>query len=170
MIPCNGCSIRLRTANCSEVLGCILTPYSRATCGLACRISGDLGGRVVKLVFAFVLVVLAQTGPDQVAVLGSAVVPLAQLPFSILVTLIGVLMVAVPALYYESGEVVSIGAAVQLLSRGFWRYLLAGVLFSVVMALGFLWCILPGIAVALVTPVFVNLIFVTDMSIGDAFS
>ena len=150
-------------------MGCILTSYSRATCGLACRISGDLGGRVVKLVFAFVLLVLAQTGPDQVAVLGSAVVPLAQLPFSILVTLIG-LMVAVPALYYESGAVVSIGAAVQLLSRRFWRYLLAGVLFSVVMALGFLWCILPGIAVALVTPVFVNLIFVTDMSIGDAFS
>lgn len=38
------------------------------------------------------------------------------------------------------------------------------------MALGFLCCILPGIAVALVTPVFVNRIFVTDMSIGDAFS
>ena len=96
-----------------------------------------LAGVVVMLVLAFVLAVLAQTGADQVAALGSAVVPLALLPFSILVSLIGVLMVAVPALYYESGAVVSIGAAVQLLSRRFWRYLLAGVLFSVVMDLVF---------------------------------
>lgn len=71
-----------------------------------------LAGVAVMLVLAFVLAVLAQTGADQVAALGSTVVPLAQLPFSILVSLIGVLMVAVPALYYESGVVVSIGAAV----------------------------------------------------------
>ena len=52
----------------------------------------------------------------------------------------------------------------------FWRYLLAGVFFSVVMTIGFVLCILPGIAVALVTPVYVNRIFVTEMTIGEAFS
>ena len=31
-------------------------------------------------------------------------------------------------------------------------------------------CILPGIAVALVTPVFVNRIFVTDMTISESFA
>ena len=36
--------------------------------------------------------------------------------------------------------------------------------------MGFLLCILPGLAVALVTPVFVNRIFVTEMSIGEAFA
>ena len=48
--------------------------------------------------------------------------------------------------------------------------MLAGLFFSLVTTIGFLLCILPGIAVALVTPVFVNRIFVTDMGIGEAFS
>ena len=47
-----------------------------------------------------------------------------------------------------------------------WR----GCSLSLVTTIGFLLCILPGIAVALVTPVFVNRIFVTDMTIGEAFA
>jgi uncharacterized membrane protein len=78
--------------------------------------------------------------------------------------------VAVPAVYYERGEVVSVGAAVALLRERFWRYVLAGLFFSSVMTIGLLLCVLPGLAVALVTPVFVNRIFVTEMGIGEAFS
>ena len=48
--------------------------------------------------------------------------------------------------------------------------MLAGLFFSLVTTIGFLLCILPGLAVALVTPVFVNRIFVTEMSIGEAFA
>ena len=81
-----------------------------------------------------------------------------------------VLLVAVPALCYERGEVVTISTAAQLLTGRWWRYVLAGLFFSLVTSIGFLLCILPGIAVALVTPVFVNRIFVTDMGIGEAFS
>ena len=47
-----------------------------------------------------------------------------------------------------------------------WR----GCSLSLVTTIGFLLCILPGIAVALVTPVYVNRIFVTDMGIGEVFS
>ena len=65
---------------------------------------------------------------------------------------------------------VTISAASQLLTGRWWRYLLAGLFFSLATTIGFLLCILPGIAVALVTPVFVNRIFVTDMGIGEAFS
>ena len=50
------------------------------------------------------------------------------------------------------------------------RYLLAGVLFAVVAAIGFVLCILPGIAVTLVMPVYVNKVFLTDSPILDAFS
>ena len=92
---------------------------------------------------------------------------IAQLPFSLITSLLSVLIVAVPALFYERGEVVTIEAAWQLVIGRFWRYLLAGVFFSVVMTIGFFLCILPGIAVALVTPVYVNRIFVTEMSIGE---
>ena len=102
--------------------------------------------------------------------LGAVLAQLVQLPFSILASLLSVLLVAVPALYYERGEVVTISTAAQLLTGRWWRYVLAGLFFSLVTTIGFLLCILPGIAVALVTPVFVNRIFVTDMGIGEAFS
>lgn len=102
--------------------------------------------------------------------LGAVLAQLLQLPFSILASLLSVLLVAVPALYYERGEVVTISMAAQLLAVRWWRYVLAGLFFSLVTTIGFLLCILPGIAVALVTPVFVNRIFVTDLGIGEAFS
>lgn len=93
---------------------------------------------------------------------------LASLPFAVLSSLVGVLFIAVPALYYETGEVITVQAAFSALMRRPMRYLLAGILFTLVMTLGYLFCILPGIAVALVMPVYVNRVFATDQSIVDA--
>lgn len=45
-----------------------------------------------------------------------------------------------------------------------------GVLFTVVAAVGFVLCILPGLAVTLVMPMYVNRVFLTDQPIPDAFS
>ena len=122
--------------------------------------------------FGIVMIAATASGGNSDAALSLATVlgQLAQLPFSLITSLLSVLIVAVPALFYERGEVVTIEAAWQLVIGRFWRYLLAGVFFSVVMTIGFVLCILPGIAVALVTPVYVNRIFVTEMSIGEAFS
>ena len=122
--------------------------------------------------FGIVMIAATASGGNSDAALSLATVlgQLAQLPFSLITSLLSVLIVAVPALFYERGEVVTIEAAWQLVIGRFWRYLLAGVFFSVVMTIGFFLCILPGIAVALVTPVYVNRIFVTEMSIGEAFS
>ena len=107
---------------------------------------------------------------DSAFSLGAILGQLAQIPFSVLSSLLSVLMVAIPAVYYERGDVVIIGAALALLRERFWRYVLAGLFFSIVMTIGLLLCVLPGLAVALVTPVYVNRIFVTEMSIGEAFS
>ncbi|MFM8525229.1 MAG: hypothetical protein ACKOCM_06375 [Cyanobacteriota bacterium] len=104
------------------------------------------------------------TGTALAQMLGS----LASLPFAVLSSLVGVLFIAVPALYYESGEVITVQAAFAALMRRPLRYLLAGILFTVTMTLGYLFCILPGIAVALVMPVYVNRVFNTDQSIVDA--
>jgi len=118
-----------------------------------------------------IIVVSALIGSSDAALgLGAVLAQLVQLPFTLLASLLSVLLVAVPALYYERGEVVTISAAAQLLARRWWRYLLAGLFFSLAMTIGFLLCILPGLAVALVTPVFVNRIFVTEMGIGEAFA
>ena len=93
---------------------------------------------------------------------------LASLPFAVLSSLVGVLFIAVPALHYETGEVINVQAAFAALVRRPLSYLLAGILFTLTMTLGYLFCILPGIAVALVMPVYVNRVFNTDQSIVDA--
>ena len=126
----------------------------------------------LAIYFAIVMIGAAALGSNSDAALSFATLlgQLAQLPFSLITSLLSVLIVAVPALFYERGEVVTIEAAWQLVIGRFWRYLLAGVFFSVVMTIGIVLCILPGIAVALVTPVYVNRIFVTEMTIGEAFS
>ena len=95
---------------------------------------------------------------------------LGQLPFTVLSSLVGVLFVAVPALHYEGGEVITVQAAFAALMRRPLRYLLAGVLFTLALTIGFVFCIVPAIVVALVTPIYVNRIFLTDQSITDAFA
>ena len=102
--------------------------------------------------------------------LGLLLGQLGQIPFSILSNLVAVLFAAVPAMYYVSGEIITVDRAFRDLMMRPMRYLLAGILFTFVSVIGFLACILPGIAVALVTPVYVNKIFTTDMPILDAFS
>ena len=136
-------------------------------------LAGSIGLAVIGLaVFLLIVMVVGSLGGSSESAfsLGGILAQLTQIPFSILSSLLSVLMVAVPAVYYERGEVVSVGAAVALLRERFWRYVLAGLFFSSVMTIGLLLCVLPGLAVALVTPVFVNRIFVTEMGIGEAFS
>ena len=135
--------------------------------------AGSIGLAVIGLaVFLLIVMVVGSLGGSSESAfsLGGILAQLTQIPFSILSSLLSVLMVAVPAVYYERGEVVSVGAAVALLRERFWRYVLAGLFFSSVMTIGLLLCVLPGLAVALVAPVFVNRIFVTEMGIGEAFS
>ena len=76
------------------------------------------------LVYGLTLVVVsAILGSSDAAVgLGAVLAQLVQLPLSILASLLSVLLVAVPALYYERGEVVTISLAAQLLS-GRWSLL-----------------------------------------------
>ena len=135
--------------------------------------AGSIGLAVIGLaVFLLIVMVVGSLGGSSESAfsLGGILAQLTQIPFSILSSLLSVLMVAVPAVYYERGEVVTVGAAMALLRERFWRYVLAGLFFSSVMTIGLLLCVLPGLAVALVTPVFVNRIFVTEMGIGEAFS
>ena len=108
----------------------------------------------------------AEAAAGLAAVLGNLV----QLPFTILSNLVGVLFVAVPAMHYASGEIIDTEAALRVLLHRPVRYLLAGVLFTAVAVVGFVLCILQGIAVTLVMPIYVNKVFLTDSPILDAFS
>lgn len=129
-------------------------------------------GAAVTWVILLIGVGVAGAGAagDTAMTAATALGQLAQLPFAVLSSLVGVLFVAVPALHYDSGSTVTVQAAFAALLRRPLRYLLAGLLFSLVTAIGFLLCIVPGIVVALVMPIYVNRIFLTDQSITDAFA
>lgn len=94
---------------------------------------------------------------------------LAQLPFSVLSGYVGVLTTAVPALHYASGRVITIQEGFGELLRRPGRYFVAGVLFGVATALGLLACVVPGVVISMVLPVYVNLIFTTERPILDVF-
>lgn len=93
-----------------------------------------------------------------------------QVPTTILSNLLSVLFVAVPAMHYDSGKTITSEEAISTLLQRPLRYLLAGFLFALVSTIGFLLCIVPGIVICLVTPIYVNRIFLTDQPIGDAFA
>ncbi|QEY32845.1 hypothetical protein EVJ50_11975 [Synechococcus sp. RSCCF101] len=134
-----------------------------------------ISGLGVMVYLAIALIGLAISGgnvdtdvSEIVVTLSGVLAQMGQLPFTLLSNLVGVLFVAVPALYYEQGETITTAEAFSALLRRPLRYLLAGVLFSLSVALGLLLCILPGLAVSLVMPVYVNRIFTTDVGIVDA--
>jgi hypothetical protein len=108
------------------------------------------------------------TGNEAAGALAAALGNLVQLPFTILSNLVAMLFVAVPAMHYASGETIDAEGALRVLLHRPIRYLLAGALFTVVAAIGFVLCILPSLAVTLVMPVYMNKVFLTDNPIPEA--
>lgn len=93
---------------------------------------------------------------------------LGQMPYIAVASMVYMQFFAVPAIYYDRGEVVTPKQAISHLLKDPLRYLLAGVIFFVATIIGFLFCVLPGIAISFVMPVYVNRIFLTRQSIPEA--
>jgi hypothetical protein len=100
---------------------------------------------------------------------GYLLVELVRLPLLMLSALALALVAVVPILYYETGKIISIGCAFEALFRRPWRYLLAGIFFQAIFNFGLFLCILPGVIVLLLGPVYVTKIFTTDLTIFSAF-
>jgi len=94
--------------------------------------------------------------------IGSILGAVSQFPFFIVQSFAGVMLTAVPAVFYQKGSVVTFSAAYSLLMERLGRYFLAGILFSFASTLGIFLCILPGVAILLTMPVYVNKVFTTD--------
>ena len=95
---------------------------------------------------------------------------LVQMPFILVSSLIYVLFLSVPAQYYKTGEAITPMQAFSQLLNDPLRYLLAGFLFVLLMTIGFVLCIIPGLLIGFVMPVYVHRIFLTKQSIPDAFA
>jgi len=76
----------------------------------------------------------------------------------------------IPALYFEKKEIITWKVPYKELKRNLKRYLLAGILFSGCLVIGFLFCILPGIVISLIGPAYTNKIACSDMPILKAFT
>ena len=100
--------------------------------------------------------------------LGQLVGFLGATPLFLFSALLIVLLSAIPAVYFTSGEVVTVAGSFKLLMERPWRYLWAGIVFSVAATLGFALCYLPGLAVAFVGPVYINKIFTTNTGVFEA--
>jgi uncharacterized membrane protein len=100
--------------------------------------------------------------------------PLLTLPLElvlrVLVGLLGVLIVAFPAIHYATGHHPTYPEALSLLRSHFFRYLLAGLLVSAATVVGTLACIVPGLIVGVVTPIYIRRIFTTSEPIVPAFN
>jgi len=135
---------------------------------IASTVIGVFGTLIYFLIVMLISAIAG--GQDASSLFGQILGLVGSLPFQVIGSLVNILLIAIPAIYYESGKVVTISAAFLELIRRPLRYLLAGILFSFAVTLGILFCVIPGIILMFITPVYVNRIFNTDMSILDAFS
>lgn len=92
-----------------------------------------------------------------------------QLIYQVLVGLLGVLIVAFPAIYYATGQHPDFNTGLALLRKNFWRYVLAGLLVSAATGIGLLACLVPGMIVALITPIYIRRVFTSEEPIWPAF-
>ena len=140
---------------------------------LLLSVSLSLVGSGVAWLVQFVAEALlgASTSDGSAAILLATLISrLAQLPFIILSSVVGILLTAIPAMHYETGQIITIEMAFATLMRRPGRYIFAGLLFGLASTIGFFMCILPGIVILLTTPVYVNRIFNGEASIINTFT
>ena len=77
---------------------------------------------------------------------------------------------AVPALYFERGEVITWKDSFKLLKEKIGRIILGGLLFGISFTIGTVLCFIPGLAISFILPVFINKVVNTDTPLIKSFS
>ena len=90
--------------------------------------------------------------------------------YTIVTALLTTLFTVVPVLYFRNQEVITWKVPYKELRKNFKRYLLAGFLYSICLVIGYLFCVVPGIAISFIGPAYVNKIVCSDLPIVKAFS
>ena len=135
---------------------------------LASVVVGIIGLIVYYAIF-FVFAAV-DDGSGAGAGIGMILSQVSNVPFWILQSLIGVMFTAIPALYYQRGEVVGFSDVYSVLMSRLGRYVIAGVLFTVTSTIGIFACVLPGLIIFASMPVYVNKVFTTDQGVWDCFT
>lgn len=101
----------------------------------------------------------------QIELIANLISTIGSLPTTILANLASILMMAVAAIYYTTDRCPHPGEIVGIISHKPLRYLLAGLQFVFVGAIGLLLCVIPGILVFLASPLYVHYVFTTDLNL-----
>jgi len=101
---------------------------------------------------------LAEVNPLLVLAPGLALL-IGALAVNLWSNLLGVALQAAPAMAFTSGEHPSAAQVIALLRRDFWRLVRAGVVVGLATGIGLLLFIVPGLLVAIATPVIVRRVF-----------
>ncbi len=111
-------------------------------------------------------------GPEgPLTILGLIVGLFGGLPLWLVFSTLLAMIFAIPAMYYNGGEErVTAKKAFNELNRRRIRYIFAGVFHTAMMLLGYMLCFLPGLIIAMLGPIYINKIFLTDQSILEAFN
>ena len=122
----------------------------------------------LQIIFGFISFFIEQNTNQNENII-SGIGTLISIPFSLFATYLGILLQAVPAIYYEKGSKIQAKEAlIKLFSKPL-RYILAGILFGLLTILGYLFLFIPGVLISLVFPIYVNRIFNTEVAIFKAF-
>ncbi len=78
--------------------------------------------------------------------------------------LLVVMVYYIPCIYYREGKALTLKDALGFLGENFSRILIAGVLQAVVMSIGFLLLLVPGMLLSFATPLIISRIVNTDKS------
>jgi hypothetical protein len=113
-----------------------------------------LAGALLQLI-ANGLQGLANVNP-LLAVLPAIALAIGAIALNLWSNLLGVGLQMLPALAFQSGRHPSAEDMLQLLRRDFWRYVRAGVVVGLATAAGLLLLIVPGVLVAIATPVVIR--------------
>ena len=102
---------------------------------------------------------------------GIAIGGLTGIPLLIVICTILTMVQAVPAIYYaRGGKRVSAETAFKELNRRKFRYIFAGLFYTLMLVIGTIFCIVPGIVIGFIGPIYVNRIFVTNKDIFSSFN
>ena len=95
---------------------------------------------------------------------------LIDVPTTVLACLIYIFMTSIPTIYYTADHCPAPGEIFSIIYRKPRRHVLAAFLFTIVTVIGLLLFIIPGILMALATPIYVHYVFTTDLSLTTCLS
>ncbi len=123
---------------------------------------------VISLLIYFVILSMTDAGENTINA-SRIISRVVTFPLSFVSQLSFAMITVIAAIYYQKGEKVTIKETFNHLFRKPLRYIVAGIFYTITLFIGILFCIIPGIIILFITPIYINRVFTTELGIIEAF-